>query len=409
MRNDNKFIWAILFLSAVGFAVSIWLLSSHLKFSTGQAGLTEACSIVPLGDGKGCATIAVSEFSKPLGIPLASIAMGFYFSLFLLVFWSWRNPQSCYESLYFSFFMATLAIPVTVAMAYIAKYQLNSFCQGCATLWLINLLLWPALVKQLGLGWGNALSSLSEIFWPNKLRLQRSRIIRSALTGFITLAVFCFIGIASEAMQVKATTFGEQDKALKDFAEAPILFLNPDMFVGPHVKGAQNPIMDIVEFSDFQCPACKMAAQYFRPFLLKHPNEVRISYHHYPLDGACNPYAPNGQHQFGCASARAAICAGEQGKFFEFHDQIFDKQNLLTSDLISQIAKDLGINMETFAACVADPKTEARLQKDMEWGESVKVEFTPTIIINGRKMGGALAPAQLEQLLAYIRAQQANK
>lgn len=405
MRNDNKFLFGILFLSFVGFLVSLWLLSVHLRFSSGQAGLTEACSIIPMGDGKGCATIAVSAYSKPLGIPLPAIAMGFYFTLLALIFWSWKNPQACYEPLYFSFFLSTCSVVVTVLMAIIAKTQLHSFCSGCATLWAINLLLWPAFVKQLGLRWGNALSSLSELVSHNKLNLNSGRITKSAVTGLISMIIFCGLGLAAESMQAAQMNFGEADRAIKDYNDGQMMFLAAEMFTGPSVKGANNGqklVMDIVEFADLQCSACKMAAQAIKPFLLRHGDSVRYSFHHFPLDGSCNGYVPNGMHHSACGASKAAICAGAQGKFFEFHDVMFDRQHELSSELFIETAKALGLDMEKFDSCLKDPQTEAILQKDIEWAQQVKVEFTPTIIINGRKMGGAMGLQQLEALYQHL-------
>lgn len=393
-------------LALCGFFIALWLLSVHLRITTGQASLTESCStIIPVDNNHGCASIAVSAYSKPLGIPLPALAMGFYFSLFSLCFWAWRNPQSCYEPLYFAYFMASLAIPVTMLMAFIAKTKVHGFCPGCAGLWTINLCIWPALVKQLGLRWGNALGSLSELITHDKLRLQRARVMRSLIFSGSSILIFCVIGFVAATVQSQAGMFGDKERGIKEYQEGNVVFLNADMFTGPQIKGVRSGtgiVMDIVEFSDLQCPACRMAAQYFRPFMLQHGNEVRFAYHNYPLDGACNAYVPNGMHHMGCASARAAICAGNQDKFFEFHDQAFDNQESLSDETLAQAAQNIGLDMDKFNACLKDPQTESRLQKDIEWGESVKVEFTPTIIINGHKMGGALAPSQLEALFRYL-------
>jgi protein-disulfide isomerase/uncharacterized membrane protein len=407
MRTNNRLLLGVLVLSVLGFLISIWLLTVHMKYSTGQATLTESCNAF-VKSSHGCATIAVSNFSRPLGIPLAAIAMGYYFSLLLLVVWAWRIPQTCYEPLYVAFLLATLSIPVTVLMAFIARTQLNSFCLGCAELWTINLLVWPLLVKHLGLGWGNALASLTELINHKNLRLSKSRIKICLSIALASVVVFSVIGFAAESMQSQASMYGAKDRAISEYKEGTVVFLNQEMLSGPNVKGPDAPLMDIVEFSDLQCPACKMAAQYFKPFLLKNAKEVRFSYLNFPLDGACNAYAPNGMHRYGCAAARAVICAGKQGKFFEYHDQVFDNQENLSEEFLVQAANNLGLEVNAFTACQSDPQTEALLQKNIEWGNSVKVEFTPTIIVNGHKLGSAMAPAQLEALLDYLRAERSK-
>ena len=407
MRNDSKFLTLILALSLAGILVSGWLLSTHIKFSTGSAQLTESCLVpAPGTSNEGCATIAVSQYSDVLGVPLAAIAMGFYFALSFLSFWAMRNPQASYEAIHVGFALSTLSILVTVTMAYISRFVVQSFCIGCSMLWLINLAIWPAFVKQMGLGWGQALSANLELFRPKRLNLLRARVNKSFLVSIVTVLLFSAIGVIAEGMQTVNTRFGDADKVVDDFRSAPQVFLPPEAYGGPQSKGRLNgdkaPVLDIVEFSDFQCPACRMAAQFFRPFLLKHADKVRFSYRHFPLDGSCNPHAPNGGHFQACAAARYSICAGEQGKFWEFHDLVFDNQSNLGSNSFEEFAKKLSLDGAKLEACLKSPSTEAQLQKEMQWGELVSLESTPTIIINGRKLSGALAPSQLESLLKAL-------
>jgi len=408
MRNDTKFLKTILIFSLLGILISGWLLSLHLKFTTGQALLTESCSLLPgaVGDSQGCASIAVSDYSKILDIPLPALAMGFYFSLFFLVFWAWRNPQTCYEPLYVAFSLSTISIPITVFLFYLSKYKVQNFCMGCSVLWLVNLAIWPCFVKHLGLRWGNAWMANLEIFRSKNLNLLRSRVIAAYSVSIACIAILSATGVAAVSLQNETTMHGDLDRAILEYQNAKQLFLPPEAYIGPQVKmptdSTKAPILDIVEFSDLQCPACKMAARYFKPFLLKYKDKVRFSYRNFPLDGSCNAYVPNGMHRYACAAARAAICAGEQGKFFTLHDLIFDNQENLNDALIESLAKEAQLDMSQYASCLKDPKTEASLQQDIQWGELIGLESTPTIIINGRKLTGAVSPQQLEALLKSI-------
>ncbi len=412
MRNDTKFIKGILVLSLLGILVSGWLLSLHLKFTSGQASLTESCSILPGGSGQdsqGCESIAVSDFSKPLGIPLPSIAMAFYFTILFLAFWAWRNPQTCYEPLHVAFSMSTLSIPITVLMFLISKYKVGSFCVGCSILWLVNLSLWPCFVKHLGLNWGNALEANLEIFRPKKLNLLRSRVLAGYGLGAACMIILCATGAIASGMQSEGSMQGDIDRAVLEYKNAKILFLPAEAYEGSRVispKDAKSkPVLDIVAFSDFQCPACRMAARFFKPFILKFGSKVRFSYHSFPLDGACNPYVPNGMHQFACIAARASLCAAEQGKFFAFHDLMFDSQETLNASTPEEVAKEIGLDIDKYQACLKDTKIESALQKDMQWGELIELESTPTLMINGRKLAGAMSPSQLEALLKFVETQ----
>ncbi len=403
MRTDNTFIKLILALCLVGILTSGWLLSIHIRFATGQASLTETCSILGMNSGTGCATIAVSDYSDVLGVPLAAIALGYYFTLLLLVFWSMRNFQMAYESLYVSYFLSTLAILVTVTMFVISRYVLNSFCLGCSILWVVNLLIWPCFVKQLGLNWGNALAANLELFRKKNLQLKRERILGSFVVGMVCLVVFAVVGSAAKSLQGQPVNYSEAS-LLTDYQTAVQVFLPAESLGGAQSKGLQSgtPILEIVEFADFQCPACRMAAQLFKPFLLKHADKVRLTFHHFPLDGSCNPFTPNGMHSFACSAARTALCAGKQEKFWPVHDLIFDRQADLSLAVLDQIVQEAGLDKAAFDACMKAPATETELQRQMAWGEQIKLESTPTIVINGRKMSGVRHPAELEALLQSL-------
>jgi len=400
MRTDNTYLKLILALALVGILVSGWLLSIHIKFSTGQAGLTESCSIPLLGSSQGCANVAVSDYSVVAGVPLAAIAMSFYFTVLILVFWAMRNYQMAYEALYVSYFLSTISILVTVVMFSISRFVLKSFCIGCAMLWLVNLALWPCFVKHLGLGWGRALAANLELIRPRALKLKKERIGLSFALGAVCLLVFSVIGASAKGLSNENP--GSGSALISEYQNAPQVFLPMEAVGGPSSKGTNAPVMDIVEFADFQCPGCRMGSQFLRPFLMKHGDKVRLTYRNFPLDGSCNSFVPNGGHTMACNSARHAICAGEQGKFWEMHDMIFDNQESLSVALLGDLVGKVGLDQAKFEACLKDSSTESTLQKDIQWGDLIQLESTPTLIVNGRKLVGAHSPTDLEALLQML-------
>ncbi len=406
MKSKNSFLYIILGLCLVGILASGYLLSIHVRYTSGQAGLTESCSIIPGLKGQGCAAVAVSDYSDVFGIPLAAIAMGYYFTQLILVFWAMRNQKQSLESLYVSFFLSTLAVVVTVVMFSISKFVLMSFCSGCAVLWLVNLSIWPALVKQLNLSWGNALAANLELARPGKQQLQKGRIQNSFVVGIVCMVIFIIVGAVASKQSTEESKTGDST-ILAEFNQAPQVFLPAEAYGGTQSKGVvpvegKAPVMDIVEFADFQCPACRMAAQFFKPFVLKHHDKVRLTFRNFPLDGSCNPHAPNGSHALSCQASRAALCAAKQDKFFALHDQIYDHQEELTSSMIDELAEKAGLDMSAYSSCKSQKAVEDQLKKDMDWGEVIQLESTPTIIVNGRKMTGARSPADLEILLKYL-------
>ena len=405
MRSDNTFLKIILVLSLLGILVSGWLLNTHIKFGTGQASLTESCSMPGVGASEGCANIAVSEYSDVFGVPLAAIAMGFYFTILLLAFWAMRNYQAAFEPLYVGFFLSTIAIVVTVVMFSISRFVLQSFCLGCSLLWMINLALWPSFVKHLKLTWGNALGANLELVRSKELNLRKQRLTACFSVGAACLVVFSVIGASAKGLQGSQNA-QETSSLTSDFQTATQMFLPPEAAGGPTSKSAvpagKVPVMEIVEFADFQCPGCRAAAQYLKPFLRKHADKVRLTFRNYPLDGSCNGSVPNGGHRMACASARTAICAGQQGKFWEMHDLIFDNQESLSPQVLEELNGKAGVDAGQMAACLKDPKTETLLQQDIQWGDMIQLQSTPTLIINGRRLSGARSPKDLETLLGVL-------
>lgn len=100
---------------------------------------------------------------------------------------------------------------------------------------------------------------------------------------------------------------------------------------------------------------------------------MKLVFKNYPL--------PN--HKFAKQAALAALAAGGQGKFWEFHDQLFANFNALNDQKIDAIAMELGLNMEQFKRDMRDPNTESSIVRDIQNGQQAGVRGTPTIFING--------------------------
>jgi protein-disulfide isomerase/uncharacterized membrane protein len=402
MRTENTYLKLILMLSVLGLVVAGWLLSIHIKFSTGQAGLTEGCGVAASFLGNGCENVAVSKYSDVFGLPLAAIAMGYYFAVILLVFWAIRNYQAALEPLYVSFFLATIAVVVTVVMFVIARFVLHSFCIGCSILWLVNLAIWPCFVKHLGLNWGNALAGNLELVRHQNLKLRNDRRNASFGAALVCVLVFAAVGASAKGFQTQESRT-EESSIINDYKTGVQTFLPPEAVGGAQSKGAEGtPVLEIIEFADFQCPGCRMASQFLKPFVMKHHDKVRVSFRNFPLDGSCNPLVPNGMHHVACAAAQAAVCAGIQGKFWEMHDLIYDNQENISQGMLDEFVGKIGLDKTKMEACVKDSATQTMLQKEIAWGDAIQLQSTPTMIINGRKMTGARSPSDLEALLKYV-------
>ena len=120
---------------------------------------------------------------------------------------------------------------------------------------------------------------------------------------------------------------------------------------------------------------------------------------HYPLDQECNPTLSQQVHPSSCAASVAAECAGEQGKFWEFHDALFQRQSELGPALYDDVAKKLGIDLDRFHASIQSHRHAAQIQSDMSAGSALGAQGTPTFFINGKKLVGAQPLDRFKQVI----------
>jgi protein-disulfide isomerase len=135
----------------------------------------------------------------------------------------------------------------------------------------------------------------------------------------------------------------------------------------------------IVEFSDYECPYCRQVEPTVKQLLAKYGDQVRISYRDYPLT-AIHPQA--------MIAAEASRCALEQGKFWEYHDQLFAAPKL-DKDALIEYARNLKLDDKQFGSCLSNQKYKADIEKDEQEGRKAGVNGTPAFFVNGVVLSGA--------------------
>ncbi len=146
----------------------------------------------------------------------------------------------------------------------------------------------------------------------------------------------------------------------------------------PEIGGKSAPVT-IVEFSDFQCPFCGRVEPTLKQVREKYGDKVRLVYLDFPL----------GIHDHAIDAASAAHCAGEQGKFWQFHDAMFADQSKLASSDLKADAKKLGLDTAKFNDCLDKGKYKSAIEADLAQGRELGVDGTPAFFINGRPLTGA--------------------
>jgi protein-disulfide isomerase len=164
------------------------------------------------------------------------------------------------------------------------------------------------------------------------------------------------------------------------------------------IKGNKNAPITVVEFSDFQCPYCARFSPTIDQVLKAYPNEVKFVYKDFPLSF----------HKQAKNAAKAARAAGEQGKFWEMHDLIFEKYNLLTQEMFKEFAAKLNLDINKFLADFNSNKYDQLIQQDINLGRQSGVSGTPTLYMNGKRMQARSFDAFKQSIDAILKQKKAS-
>lgn len=151
-------------------------------------------------------------------------------------------------------------------------------------------------------------------------------------------------------------------------------------------RGSATPAVTIIEFGDLQCPACKRAQPTIEKLMTDVPN-AKLVFEQFPLTSL---------HKWAMTAAKYAVCVAKQNKdaFWKYIDTVYQNQDTLEPMSVEQVepklkqfATDVGVNADQVQQCTNDPGTEAQIITSQELGKQVEVTGTPTLFINGRKIG----------------------
>jgi protein-disulfide isomerase len=141
-----------------------------------------------------------------------------------------------------------------------------------------------------------------------------------------------------------------------------------------HVAGPSHAPVTVVEYGDFECPSCKVAATTPMLLLERFPNKVRFVFRHFPLEEA---------HPHALQAAETAEAAGAQGKFWQMYDLLFRNQAHLKAADLQRYANELGLNMARYVAEMDDHIYLQKVRENIEGGRRSHIRATPTFFIDG--------------------------
>jgi len=388
--------WILASLAVAGVGVSLALLFVHQRIATFGDRYTSFCNV---NETVNCDVVLSSNYASFLGLPVAGWAVLAYILLAALAVGAARTPRFSTRV-----FLSRMALGLTfwnaafsLYLAAVAVFVIGAVCIMCTALYVVNIL-------ALGAAW----------VLHAAVRSERGRAGSAGATGWSPLAVGLAAGLAGivvAAVLWKGLGAGDGRGNVERIARAhpefyqwyvaqPVRAITYD---GGNSWGNTRATVTIVEFSDFECTHCAKAYRVLKQVLPRYAGQVRVVFRHFPLDSSCNASLENDFHRNACAAAVAAECAAEQGKFWEYHDRLFENQTELGPESLLRYAHATGLDVDAFAKCLASVRPRQKVEQDIREAVRLGIKSTPTFFFNGRAIRGSLEPELFRYAIAIER------
>jgi len=370
--------WAALLCCLAGLWLSIVLEQIHFRIHTDPS-FHSFCAI---GRKVNCDIVARSPYAVLLGVPLAAWGIFGYALAALVSLWGMvgRRPRlvaGCGLGLALAFTAGNLVLGA------VSAFLVTAVCILCLASYGVGLgFLVCALLAARGVGVRAAMAE--------PLRVLRARPLPS-------LAVLALVGGAAGTLMAAHPSYWSAHPATsRTQPSAPALphGIEPG---GGHFIGAEAPAVTLTEFSDYECPYCRQSHTQLRDLVERFPTRFRLVHRHYPLDQSCNSSIKARMHDSACFAAMVAECAGRQDRFWQANDYLFAEARMLHSRPNAEIARDIGLNPATLEACLREEGPRA-VALDVDEGNRLQIQGTPTFFIEGKTYTGNLPPWLLARL-----------
>jgi protein-disulfide isomerase/uncharacterized membrane protein len=363
----------IILFAGLGMVISGLLWVSH---STGYA---LPCT------GTGCDVVARSPYARFLGIPTAAYGFLYFGLLLLLALSRLQYPEQWRFYARALIGLSTLGMVAFGYLTYVQLVVLELYAKGSPCWWCLAAASSNALVWLLALIGLRAVPSEGADRWGYEL-------LKSLMMTLLVIVAGFAFG-AWQWMQVRTP-----DVKTADDQKLKLLYQDGQGWR----KGNPKASLVIVEFSDFQCPACKQAYQVLeQQFLPKHQDKVLFIFRHYPLTEI---------HPMAWIGASAAEEAGAQGKFWEMYHALFQNQQEMTPLRIEQMAQKLGLDSNKVRLAMRNENIYfKKIYRDLKEGSELGVNSTPTFMVvykgklhTARGLGQLVATLNLPEIQAYL-------
>jgi protein-disulfide isomerase/uncharacterized membrane protein len=393
-KQSGKLILFIIGTAIIGAIFSGYLFINHFQEISGDSILFQLCSI---SDSFDCSTVNKSHYSVFMGFPIAGYGLFYYlFILMFLPLYHVINHEKFslfLEGLFLitSFFSVLTILP----LALISITKLKTYCLFCMIIWLCNIvlfLLFAALVRR------KENTTFIRAFWNVLVSFFGflKRFYMAPAHVFILVSVstslFAAILFGGEYLSIKrdleraSSNLEELDKLISEFYSRPVL--NSSVKGVPVFHGKSDSAVTIVEYSDFNCPACKKGLKTMEELTKQYPGKLAVYLKNFPLDSTCNPVAIKDKGGLSCTSALISIALREKKGYHHYVDQIMKSDQPLSFELVEKALADVGVKPEDLGNMFKDGNAKEILNQEIKEGIALEIKSTPSFLINGRLISG---------------------
>jgi protein-disulfide isomerase len=149
-------------------------------------------------------------------------------------------------------------------------------------------------------------------------------------------------------------------------------------------RGPAEAPVKLIEYSDFECPSCRAVQADIQSFFKNYPGKIQLTFKHFPLSS----------HKWSLYAHQAAECMNLQGKFWQYHDKLYEKQQewapstVPPVETLARYAQELGADMDFFGKCMADVTVTREIYAEKEEGNNLKINATPTFFLGEERFVG---------------------
>ena len=359
-------------LAIIGFLTTIKLAIIYYNANFNPYALASFCSVNDFIDCDGIAKTTESQF---LGIPLAYWGMFLYlFMLFMLcvdklknvkllkfleVF---KNPLDYIASL------GLISFCISILLLCLSLFEIKKLCVLCAFTYILNFLIGCIATDFKN---GHFIHSIKQSFSDFKDAIKN----KAYLIAFIIVMLIAGTGLAYTRISYIFAPQVKQQKGFKEFTKAKF----NKYAVKGNVLGDENAKVIVYVYSDYQCPIC-YAHNIMMHKLAKEVKGIKIVHKNMPLDTECNSYLRSPFHEGSCISAKYALAAEKQGKFWDINDVLF--QNKPTTEIeILDLVQDMGFDIEKLKKDAHSKEISDQIKSEIDQAYSKGIEGTPATMI----------------------------